>query len=318
MKNGCVQPIKYCTWVKSRKSVMLANNPNPNGLYILKSPVNFFLVKVAQNSRADGTSVKVVPATFNTQDNFNALVDGSVASLPFGNTCLIIASSDSRSLISELEYFKNCSLGDTMERKSGTRHMVSATISFCADLLGDNFKKFGVQDATYFWCGHRQVNMWLHNLLVYGETYYERKFGATPDPEHCDIDLWESTKTKLDSENVTRDLVTMLSRETQELKPPLGLALYRIMDECVGSCTWKDMFNQLHYADGGNGCIFFSIHNLRTIQRFFNIKRVDKFQIEVTPKHRESLVAHEKILDGEESSLVSLDEIRKHSENKNV
>ena len=297
---------------------MLANNPNPSGLYILKSPVNFFLVKVAQNSSGDGTSIKVVPATFKPQDNFDALQAGNAASFPFGNTCLIISSGERRPIISELEYFKNCSLGDTMDRKSGTRHMVSATISFCADLLGDNFKKFLVQDATYFWCGHGRVNMWLHNLLVYGETYYERKFGATPDPEHCDINLWASTKTKLDSEIVTRDLVTMLSKETQKLNPPLGLALYRIIDECVGSCTWKDMFNQLHYAAEGKGCIFFSINNLRTIQRFFNIKRVDKFHIEVTSKHRESLVAHEKILDGVESSLVSLEEIRKHGKNKNA
>lgn len=299
---------------------MSANNPDPSGLYILKSPVNFFLVKVDQNSRVEGTSIKVVPATFRTQDNFDALGIDHAASYPFGNTCLTISNyyNEGRPTISELEYFKNCSLGDTMERKSGTHHMVSATISFCADLLGDNFKKFGIQDATYFWCGHRHVTMWLHNLLVYGETYYERKFGATPDPEHSDSDLWASTKTRLASENVTRDLVTILSKETQRLNTPLRSALCRIMDECVGSCTWKDMFNQLHYADEGKGCIFFSISNLRAIQTFFKIEQVNKFQIEVTSKHRESLVAHEKILDGEESSLVSLEEIHKHGENKNA
>ena len=293
---------------------------NPSGLYILKSPVNFFLVEIKRNPSVEGTSINVVPATFRTQHNFDALRDDAAASLPFGYVCLRISNyfDDGRPIISELEYFKNCSLGDTMERKSGTHHMVSATISFCADLLEDNFKKFRVQDETYFWCGHGRVDMWLHNLLVYGETYYERKFGATPDPEHSDIDRWASTKARLRTENVTRDLVTILSKETQRLNTPLRSALCTIMDECVGSCTWKDMFNRLHYADEGKGCIFFSIDNLRTIQEFFNIERVNKFQIEVTSKHRESLVAHEKILDGEESSLVSLEEIRQHKENKNA
>ncbi len=298
---------------------MSLNDPNPSGLYILKSPVNFFLVEIKRNPSVEGTSIKVVPATFRNQDNFDALRDDA-ASYPFGDICLRISNyfDHRRPIIGELQYFKNCSLGDNMERKSGTHHMVSATISFCADLLGDNFKKFGVQDETYFWCGHRRVDMWLHNLLVYGETYYERKFGATPDPEHTDIDRWASTKTRLETENVTRDLVTILTKETQRLNTPLKLALCRIMDECVGSCTWKDMFNQLHHADEGKGCIFFSIDNLRHIKEFFNIKQVNLFQIEVTPEHRESLLAHEKILDGKETSLVSLEEIRKHRENKNA
>lgn len=235
----------------------------------MKSRSNFFLVKVEQNSSVEGTSIRVVPAAFRAQDNFDALINDDAPTFPFGSDCLRISSYGDRPILAHLDYFKNCSMGDTMERKSGTYDMVSATIAFCAELLGDSFTKIGVQDATSFWCGRKRVTMWLHNLLVYGETYYERKFGATPDVS--DAEHWTNTKTRLGTEKASRDLVTLLMEETEKLDTPL-LGLCRIMDDCVGNCTWNEMFNQLHHAD----CVFFSMNNLRTIQRFFKIQRVDK------------------------------------------
>lgn len=68
---------------------------------------------------------------------------------------------------------------------------------FCARLLGDIFNKFGVQDDATFWRGRKKVSMWLHNLLVYGETHYEREFGGKPLGADDAAAAWSTTKTPL-------------------------------------------------------------------------------------------------------------------------
>lgn len=303
---------------------MADTNSNKSGLYILKSTDNFFMVKVEADSDDDSATIKVVPATFNNQDNFNALInDDSIMSLPFGSECLKISNFEgNRPILSTLDYFQNCSLGDIMSRKTGTHHMVCAILSFCAELFGHTFTKFGVQDAATFWCGKKLVaSMWLHNLLVYGETYYERKFGAKPEAGEGELSAWTSTKTRLATEKVKRDLIDSLIRQTtHDLgdETPLANDLCAIMENCVGNCTWNEMFHELHFAHDGKGCQLFSMGNLRRIKQYFDIQRIDKFQIELDATHKASLVAHEKILDGEESSLVTLEQLKIHRENKNV
>lgn len=277
------------------------------------------IFRVDQKSE-DSVDIKVVPATFKAKDNFDALInDDSIMSFPFGSGCLHISySGRERPILSSLDYFQNCSLGESMNRSTGTYHMVCATLCFCARLLGHKFNKYGVQDDATFWCGKKKVNMWLHNLLVYGETYYERKFGGKPmvaeDVADDVIEAWSNTKTKLATEHVKRDLVDSLSRKTRRDlgNSPLGNDLCAIMESCVGSCTWQEMFTQVHFAHDGDGCKLFSMDNLRKIQQYFNIQRVRTFEIELTAKHYVSLVAHEKVLDGEELLLVTTEQVRSH------
>lgn len=285
-----------------------------SGLYVVKTPDNFFMVKVQEIS--DSVRVDVVPATFNIQDNYDALLNDDLPSLPFGRTCLSISSHDNRTpIISTLDYFKNCAMGDSMNRRTGTYHMVCATLSLCQRLFGENFTRFRLQDASQFWCGKRQVDMWLHNLLVYGETYYERKFGATPDATHDLKDAWANLKTRLATEMVTQDFVNTLIQLTRSnVDDPSSLI--PIMENAVANQTWNEMFNQLHFAQDGKGCRFFSRDTLREIHMYFRIFRIDSFEIGLTTTHRVSLVAHEKILDGQEADLVTLESIHQHQEEK--
>lgn len=287
-----------------------------SGLYILKSAEAFFMANVEQD--VDHTSIHVVPATFNSQDNYNAFIKDDLPTFPFGDSCLKISHQHGeRPILGTLDYFRNCAMGDDMARKTGTYDMVCAVLSFCQRLFGNECSKFGVHDATSFWCGKRRVKMWLHNLLVYGETYYERKFGAKPDESDeattPNISGWSSIKSQLATEQVTSDLVHTLITYTKHMADTsLRDDLWTIMHNCVGNCSWKEMFRALHFAHGGEGCQFFSTNVLRYIQSFFKIKLIDKFEIELSPKHREMLVAHDKILDGDESVLVTQEQIRRH------
>ncbi len=288
------------------------------GLYILKSINNFFLVRVEEEEDDGSVDVKVVPAKFNNEDNVAALQQGAY-SFPFGRECLHISYPGSgRPILSQLDYFKNCSFGEAMDRKTGTYHMVCATLSFCARLFGRTFTKFGVQDGANFYCGGRMVKMWLHNLLVYGETYYERKFGGKPESSYWQsdekIEAWGATKTKLATELVKRDLVDILITLTERDHNLASLAneLRGIMDTCVERFTWKDMFHMLHSAHEGEGCKFFSRDTLRKIQQYFEIEQIDTFEIEVTARHHVSLVAHEKVLDGAELLMVTTEDLENH------
>lgn len=259
------------------------------GLYILKSRVFFFLVRVNKLYPEGDYAVKVSPVS--KRDGEQIITE---------NDCLTVeitlSFSEYSAMVDYVGFHEGCSLFEPMERGFGTQEMVKATLSLCRNLFG--ISKFTFHDASKFDClpTGGEVNLDVHNLLVYGKSWYERKFGAKPS-SHAESLRWERSKQLLasvvDQEKATRvnrDIGVFFQGEHRDS------FLEVVNDALVDRITWNQVFENMNLSH--NGCVFFTGGMIDSVIDMFDIHRVESWYIPLTDDDVTAyLVAHEKIVD---------------------
>ena len=154
-----------------------------------------------------------------------------------------------------INHDKECALRSPddmgLERGRGTFEMVMSTLALCRSLF--DISRFTLEDASKFDCAPARTTVQLryHNLMVYGETYYERRFGAVPRFE-SDIPEWNKVKQDLKNNIVPCDFSKLISRGINERMVEFDEEyiepLMRVVKEHQGKSTWNEMFSCLLYT----------------------------------------------------------------------
>lgn len=259
-----------------------------SGTYITRSKEGFFLIKVTKSFTEGSYSVRVTPVS-RGEDG----VDVSKT------TCLDIdisrTSSENSAEIDYLRFDERCSLFEPMKRGSGTHQMLMSTLSLCKKLFG--VAKFFLSDASTFFCpsANDEVDLAYHNLFVYGESWYERKFNARPCSVQ-DSQKWENSKSLL-KKKVSRDQGDRIKRmieviykdDSEEREEYLD-----IVEQSVHDLTFIGMFDSINYPEGG--CAFFTGRMMDLLTDMFEVPLIDRWYIPVSDDDASTyLVAYEKI-----------------------
>lgn len=257
------------------------------GLYIIKSKDTFFLVNVTKSLSEGDYDIRVSPVS--RRNGEEVITD---------DACLTIEISSSSfeysALIEYVGFHKGCSLFEPMERGVGTRDMIKSTLSLCKKLFG--ISKFTFYDASTFTCPStgEEVGLAVHNILVYGKSWYERKFDAAPSSRHSSL-RWEYSKNLLSSiveESKSLKIKGVIESIFQGEDREQFLEI--VNDALIERIKWNQMFERINFSY--NGCSFFTEKMVDTISEMFSIPVVDSWYIPIKDDDiSEYLVSHEKI-----------------------
>lgn len=187
--------------------------------------------------------------------------------------------------IHQLTHDKRCALrspdDNGLENGRGTFEMVMSTLSLCRGLFGVD--SFTLEDASKFNCevAEKHVQLRIHNLLVYGESYYERRFQAKP-VYNSDIHDWEKVKHDLKgvvmsnySELINQGVIDRIDEEYIE-------PLMRVVYQHQGRSTWKELFSSINQLK--DSCVYFTNSALGVLFSVSGIKLPDfiDFSIDIS------------------------------------
>lgn len=79
--------------------------------------------------------------------------------------------------LDHLSYYKRCSKDKDLLKGTGTQEMLQTILKLCIEHF-PNIKKVVFNDVSFFECNNQQILLSVYYLLLYGETWYESKFGA--------------------------------------------------------------------------------------------------------------------------------------------
>jgi hypothetical protein len=83
-------------------------------------------------------------------------------------------------LLENLAYYSRCAYGHDLKQGDGTRDMIYCVLKLCIDVFPE-IKNVYFKDVSYFDCeedDRMKVYLSYYDLLLYGQTWYERHFKA--------------------------------------------------------------------------------------------------------------------------------------------
>lgn len=262
-----------------------------NDTYIIKSIDSFFVVKIRKYISGEEFDVRVSPVSGKKEGD--VMISDS--------DCLTVhiekSFSDNTASIDYIQYNERCSLFEPMKKGSGTQEMVKSVLSLCRKLFG--VSRFTMSDTSKFMCVPQgniepgEVELGIHNLLVYGKSWYERKFDAVPSSIN-DRRRWEMSKVLL-AEKVDRERADRLKRSVSiNIKEEDREQFLDIIEGSIGTMPWNFMFEEIN--ESYNGCSFFMGRNMDFITDTFSVHRVNNWYIPISDDDMETyLVAYDKI-----------------------
>ncbi|CAM9107487.1 unnamed protein product [Sphacelaria rigidula] len=156
------------------------------GVYITKYPDHIFLVSMEPvPMHPSSVKVRVVPVP-RVDSYFHSTFIESCVDIVVGthDMGLLVGSGSEKEArqskdfthVTALAYSKKCSLTKPLSAKQGTNQMFLSALALCVETIG--VEKLQLIDASHFMCEDMVVDLYLHNLLVFGQTWYERKYRA--------------------------------------------------------------------------------------------------------------------------------------------
>lgn len=274
-------------------------NTKAHGVYITKSPDHIFLVSMegirSQNSEPL-VKVRVVPVPRKDSDFFLTFATSCVDILIGGGAKGVAGAAGAAGAtgtsktkgkilthVASLDHGKNCSVTDLLPNKKGTNQMFLSTLALCVQTIG--VERVQLIDASNFMCGDMIVDLYIHNLLVHGETWYERKYGAKPEDSQ---DALSKAKEAL-GQTVSAPFSDYLVKSTEN-------SIFKsIIRTHTGVTSWNRLFASINGADGG--CEFFEYDLLKTIAEYFHIPDVQHWDVSslLETNLKQYLVSYKKI-----------------------
>lgn len=248
------------------------------GVYIVKSISNFFLLTVKADEDGEYTIALIATPSKNEPRRF-------------GVDCVQIMTfkpEDNRHEdyhLAQLHYDSTCALGGGLGHGIGTEEMLMCTLGFCYKLFTreeDNSKPmvFDLLDASEIYCDGHKVSLRDFELLVKGKTWYQRKFGATttdPDEQtHLDELREKLTNTRFELWNFE----SIRQKISQRLGASLKDKYVQIMQESLDrNESWQELIQRVADAQG---CSFFFDDVTSYIKNTLGIHTVNEFNLEMT------------------------------------
>lgn len=255
------------------------------GVYIVKSIANFFLVTVKKDEE-DEYIISLLPTP--SKDHPLCAEGACVQVMTFGD--------DQKHYLAQLKYHPSCSLGGGLEKGSGTEEMLMCTLGFCYALFVQEGASpsipFGLIDASIIHCDNHAVSLRDYEMLVRGKTWYQRKFYATTqdpvDQIHLDEMLTTLADTRFDEHDYKALETILAKRMTVELRDKY----VEIMRESfTRKDSWQKMIEKIDAGDT-RGCSFFFDDVVDYIKRTLGLRNVTKFTIEMTRARSDLYVDH--------------------------
>ena len=81
--------------------------------------------------------------------------------------------NDTKILLETFSYFKECSVSENLERKTGVQNMMQAFVEYLQDNY-PNVRKIELDDNSNFECGKIKIPTYPFYLFKYGSSYYEK------------------------------------------------------------------------------------------------------------------------------------------------
>jgi hypothetical protein len=264
----------------------MSTREKKEGMYMIKSRSLFFLVTIARRTR-DVYMVYVNAVPKKHSDHYNILKQKHCTEVQITTS----PERESSGYITRINHDSVCSLVDTLPNGTGTREMVLSVLSLCSLIFG--VTTFSLEDQSVFTCPHNkeEVDLMYHSLLVYGQTWYERKFDAVPRSlRHVLQNMKDTLSKKVDQEKadaITGELYGFSPEKT---------AFYRArIQDAVGNMTWNELFRGINSLD--DGCRFFNRNVLSHIGDVMSFRRLEMWWINITDEIVASnLLAYDKIL----------------------
>lgn len=238
-----------------------------HGVYILKSPDYIFLVSMqVADPKINSVKVNIQPVP-RVDSHFDYTLDFICLKITVNTRSMGLRGSTiqdtSYTHISDIGYDENCSVTSILKRKDGTKQMLLATLALCVQLFG--VEKIQLVDASGFECEDEYIDLFLHNLLVYGKTWYERKHGAVAASH---TQLLAQSKTALAgivSESYANELIAMTHDDSIQTQ----------IREAIDKKSWNQLFHDINEV----GCSFFTGEVLESAETFFDIPNVTHWDV---------------------------------------
>lgn len=263
------------------------------GVYITKSPDHIFLISVGPvEMDASSVLVKVVPVP-RTDTHFHANFFTSCVDIVVGahDMCRGLWISEEEkdtnrdfTHIKALAHSKNCSVTDPLSTKQGTKQMFLSTLALCVKIIG--VTKLQLIDASHFMCEDMVVDLYLHNMLVYGQSWYERKYGAIPAHRNSRAALHRAKQALAQAVSNPIAQALIESIDDEEVKAKIQMH--------IGVSSWNRLFASINAE---HGCGFFSFDLMQTLQEYFEIPVVSHWDLSglLQTNLDQYLVSYEKI-----------------------
>ena len=165
---------------------------------------------------------------------------------------LVIYPLDNKIDLNGATHSPDCAVGGNMHTGlAGTSHMLKVAIKHVMSLF-PHIDRIDLTDNSQFICdvgtrSQMDVSMPDHNLLLYGKTMYQRRFGAKA---------------------TDRDISNAVHRAHQFLKQTVTILAEDIGVAVEGKLSWHKLFQQI---SEDSGCGYFTKPRMRQLQRIFSL-----------------------------------------------
>lgn len=95
--------------------------------------------------------------------------------------CVDIAIIDDEAILQDLQYMSTCSANNFPKRGQGTIEMLQASLKWVCTRYPE-LKEIRLTDKSYIPTNESIIPLPEYSMLVHGQTWYQRHFGAIPDP----------------------------------------------------------------------------------------------------------------------------------------
>ena len=258
-----------------------------DGVYIVRSIDFFFLVTV----RLVGVSFDEYDPDVKTSEyeincvptpSESASSNEDIPTRPCVEISVVIGTGDRPTSLDIFRYDKDCSLVGQLQRKTGTQQMLMSTLAFAAKEFGQ--KVFHFTDASMIECENvESISLRDYGLLVYGRTWYERNFDATPR-EPGDLakrDEYALMLNTIISENQSNSLIEGFRSQTYLTVDELTRYVYILRESAANGNTWQQMIQRVTNHET-RGCSFFSHDTVENILKLLGLEPILNYKIDLS------------------------------------
>ena len=144
----------------------------------------------------------------------------------------------------QLQFNDECEIGEELSTRDGTRDMMNASLYICNKVFGVN--SMYLRDTSF----KNGLPVQDYNFLLYGQSWYQRHFGANP-VNRVDRDSWKHMTNNIFSQNVTKSkldqIISSLTSGNYRYLDVLNQYIDKLGDE-VYEYTWNWFFRGYDYT----------------------------------------------------------------------
>ena len=251
-----------------------------SGLYIVKQRGSFFIFKIELTNTHEYNVFIVQPVEMPVVD-INEVMRHSFDEYGCISTKITLYDNNgvpggNTAYMEQVCYDEQCAIGN-LERIKGTEDMINATLFLCGKLF--KVRSLFLEDQTSYVCNVESIPMQNFNFLVYGKSYYERKFNAKPSTREKNEE-WNTMTEKVQYDSIEPDDADAIVNIVHSLiETGYDQENFEIVRDAVNSYIgfeWIGLFGHLY---GEHGSKIFTRRFVERVSLYLGFIKVDKWKI---------------------------------------